>query len=600
MCGISGVVDIQGRLDREIVRTAVERMTRHLIHRGPDGRGFWESSNGNICIGHTRLSIVDLSAGSSQPMVDPTNRYVLSFNGELYNYKKLRAELEAEGQRFSTSGDTEVFLRALSTWGPYKFLRRADGMFAAALFDQYDGTLTLMRDLAGEKPLFFSTDRGVIRFASELRALEASCEVSLEIDVDSVFLYLLLRYVPAPFSMFKGVEKLEAGYFVQFFSDGRIRRKRYGEFQIQPLLPFSESAYRRVVDEFEEAFVESLASRMVADVPIGLFLSGGIDSTLCAVLAKRRLGVDLRSFSIGIEGDSKSEHIVAQHTARLLGIENKTLMVSKDDFDRALISGFAIQDEPNGDRSCPLTLLLSQFARKDVTVAIGGDGGDELFGGYTRYQSIDSEINDARFAAPLNMLLCYLQTRLSVFSVPVLLNMFKDHNRRALDFLEKVSFNFLPPLQREVSVRVLDFRTYLPGAVLSKVDRLSMSSSLEVRTPFFHPKILMMAGMLSIRYLSRGAERKPILRDIIRRFGHENVAALPKTGFGTPPSLMQRSIKTYDRIRQASLESKRVTALFEEVPGLESLFAESHTYGANAFHAETALRAWLGNRPTKH
>jgi asparagine synthase (glutamine-hydrolysing) len=595
MCGISGIFDFGRSLEKGSIRRIVESMNRSLIHRGPDGRGVWSNDDGMVCFGHTRLSIVDPTVDSSQPMLDPTGRYSLTFNGELYNYKVLRTKLEALGEIFRTQGDTEVFLRGLIVWGAEEFSRKADGMFAAAIFDNVEKKLTLIRDVAGEKPLYFSHQHGVITFASELRAFFVDRIMRFEIDSDAMFLYLLLRYVPAPFSIVKGICKLEAGHIQHFFQDGRTQKIRYSEFQIQTLIPFSENGYNKVLDEIQEALASSLASRIVADVPVGLFLSGGIDSTLCAVLAKRNLGVDLESFSVGIEGDPKSEHIIAGKTASMLNIRNHTIVVSKAMFESALVSVCNVLDEPNGDRSCPLTLALSQFARRTVTVAIGGDGGDELFGGYTRYQGIDQDINDSRYSSPLSMLFAYLQTRLNVFPVPELLRVFKGHNERAIGFLELLSLQFLPPVSRGVSVRTLDFKSYLPGSVLAKVDRLSMSASLEVRTPFFHPKILVMAGMLSPRYLSRGSENKPVLRDILRRFGYSNVASMGKIGFGAPPFLMQASIKKYLEIRKNSFEQVRGIEIFRRIDGLSQLLESSLSFGANALHADTVFRGWLAN-----
>jgi asparagine synthase (glutamine-hydrolysing) len=563
MCGISGLVNKKQLLTAPECTKLINRANIHLEHRGPDGKGVWLSADAKVALGHTRLSILDLSNSADQPMQDVTQRYTLTYNGELYNYIELREFLKNNFKiKFNSTGDTEVFLQGLICLGVEKFLSLADGMFAASFYDKEKNELYLMRDRAGEKPLYYFNEEELFAFASELKPL-IELKNNPAIDESSLYLYLLLRYVPAPHSIIKDIFKLEAGHFARYdlnthtFSSYPYFSWEQDPDQFQP----SIENFNKTIVTIEEQLIESLRHRLLSDVPVGFFLSGGIDSSLCAALAKQHFGTEINSYTVQFENDPDSEHEVSEKTSKLLGLNHHNRFITISELQDRSKSIIQAMDEPNGDRSCIPTFLLAEFARRDVKVAIGGDGGDELFGGYSRYANINNSLSPHTYTTPLNTLFAYYSYLLPVFGAQEAQRLLGHVPNPALQHLESLSLLLTPPLNIEQSIRFVDFREYLPGSVLSKVDRMSMLSSLEVRTPFFSRSLLNTSSRLPVEFLSQQGNSKIILRHIAKRNKLDHLSSLKKRGFGMPAAFLlgdneklnQRFINSVESIKRSPL-----------------------------------------------
>jgi asparagine synthase (glutamine-hydrolysing) len=529
-------------------------------------------------------------------MVDDENRLVISYNGELYNYKAIRAHLEKQfGERFSGSSDTEVFLKGVKRLGLERFLQIADGMFAAAIWDENEKNLTLIRDRAGEKPLCYALQGDGLFFASEIKPLAKGLGAPPMLDESALYFYFLLRYVPAPFSIFKGMNKVPPGHYVRFRAGSTPEVIPYFSWdpassEISP----NQKNYDAVIAQTEKLLVESLAGRLMSDVPLGFFLSGGVDSTLTAALVRKHFGIPINTYTIAFEGDPESEHQVSAQTAKVIGSRHVTRTLGLAELEEVSSGFIGRMDEPNGDRSCVPTYLLCRHARTEVTVALGGDGGDELFAGYGRYQGLKERLNESRFPRSLDAAYAYFQGSLPVFGVDGAASATHGVPALALEHLKSWATHLFPPANPEMAVRHFDFVSYLPGAVLSKVDRMSMLSSLEVRTPFFSPALLQLASSLPYLFLYQGSRLKPVLRDLSKKIGLGHVADLPKKGFGMPAAFLQ--------LNQESLGARagRALAVLDSSPlvppTLEGLGSRIRTLAGangNTVWATIVLGEWL-------
>ena len=404
-----------------------------------------------------------------------------------------------------------------------------------------------------------------------------------------------MRYVPAPHTILEGFYKLKPGHYIcHEINSSSVSQIPYFSWDPHASeVPPTQKNYAEVVKATEAFLIKSLESRLMSDVPLGFFLSGGIDSTLCAALIKKYFGKDIHSYSIGFEGDSTSEHGIAEKTASIIGARHSTQILKKSELFSHSINYIKSLDEPNGDRSCVPMYLLCKHARSEVTVALGGDGGDELFAGYSRYPGLNKMINDGSFYCPLDSLKAYFSDRLPVFgfqSTPI----FGELHSEAKLFFSSLAAHLYPPSNAEQSIRFVDFNSYLPGAVLSKVDRMSMQVSLEVRTPFFSLQLLDLASRLPYEFLFRGTEMKPVLRDICRKIGLSHVADLPKKGFGMPAEfLSQNKEELAMRAKNAlnSLNSSKMIPMDNFGTKL-STFAGANM---NSLWATIVLGEWFAN-----
>ncbi len=588
MCGIAGLYDSASSPDK--LRENLAHMTGSLAHRGPDSDGLWLDPQGGLGLGHRRLAIIDLSEKGAQPMASPGGRYMIVFNGEIYNYIDIRRELEQEGQRFISHSDTEVLLAGAEHWGLKKTLEKCSGMFALALWDKKERNLHLARDRIGKKPLYFGYRDGKFAFCSELKALHALKTLSLEIDRDSLALFLRQNYIPAPWSVYKGVYKLPPGHIASLplnetadWSEASLFQKTEPYWTAKntarkglanPLRGGEEEALNRL----DAVLTKAVTERMIADVPLGAFLSGGIDSSLVvSIMARQGAGARPKTFSIGYDEQAFNEARYAKNVARHLGTDHTELYLRPDDALDVLSPLPEIYDEPFADPSQIPTWHVSRLARGKVTVALSGDGGDESFFGYRRY--IESRNLKNLFSVmpgPLKPLLGKALLRLpeerwdELFS-SLRLNSLSSHirgrrmhalagllsQRSAEDFYEWLMADWKEPLDLvtgaahrsrhfdaydtrslkcKFTARMMlhDQLNYLPDDNLVKVDRASMAHALEVRCPLLDHRVIELAWRIPFALKYRDGHGKYILRRLLERYLPVELFNRPKQGFAVP------------------------------------------------------------------
>ena len=597
MCGIAGWIGKKNKLFDQINQkeNAVKKILDQQSYRGPDAEGIYSDVKSAVVMGHNRLSIIDLSETGSQPMVSKEGRWIISYNGELYNYVHLRKKLEEKFFiDFQGESDTEVFLNGIIHFGIDEFLRMADGMFAAAIYDKQKEELFLMRDRVGEKPLFYYHNGDELYFASELKSLTRGMPINNEADMSGLQLYMLLRYVPAPYTIIKNIFKLQEGHYLRFRVGDDLQQIPYYSWDPNASqIPPTKENYNQVVKATESLLLKSLEARLMSDVPLGFFLSGGIDSTLCAALIRKYFGKEINTYTIGFEADGSSEHPVAEKTASIIGSKHRTQILRQSELNFYSREFIRRLDEPNGDRSCVPTYLLCKHAKSEVTVALGGDGGDELFSGYSRYPGLNKSFGHGSFYNPKEILKAYYSNRLPVFGMSSL-SIFETVADGVDLFFDSLSTNLYPPMNTEEAIRFVDFKSYLPGAVLSKVDRMSMLVSLEVRTPFFSPAILELASRLPHEFLYRGSEMKPILRDICRKIGLSHIADLPKKGFGMPQDFLNNTKE--ELVKRAGIALKKLDDC-ESIPieRFGSLLSSHAGNNMNSLWASIVLGEWFAD-----
>jgi asparagine synthase (glutamine-hydrolysing) len=574
MCGIAGFMDLERRSGTQELEALGRAMAATLTHRGPDANGLWSDAEAGVVLGHTRLSIVDLSAAGAQPMASSCGACVITYNGELYNAGELRPELEARGRSFKGHSDTEVLVEAIAEWGMRATVERLIGMFAFALWDRRTRRLSLVRDRLGIKPLYWGRQNGRLVFASELKALEALPAWRPELNRDALAAYLRLAYVPAPHSIYRGIHKLEPGHVTTIVADGHVETSAFWSLEdavergkANPL----DMGDAEACDALESLLGDAVGRRLIADVPLGAFLSGGIDSSVIAAMMRTRSNATVRTYSIGFKEEGFDEAPHARAVAVHLGTEHTELYVSPAEAQEVIPNLPSIYDEPFADSSQIPTYLLSKLTREHVTVALSGDGGDELFAGYTRHRFARVA---SKVPAPLGRVLACglgvagpaLWDRLfralparrrpslgtdKMHKAAALFSAGGEHGYRSLvsawdapeaivrqaDELKGPIFDAeiaraLPdPLDR---MQYLDTLTYLPDDILTKVDRASMAVALEVRVPILDHRIVEFAWQLPTRFKMRLGKGKWLLRQVLYRHMPKHLVERPKTGFAVP------------------------------------------------------------------
>lgn len=579
MCGIAGLIDVAGRLGLQELRGGALAMSAAILHRGPDAGGVWADAACGIAFAHRRLSVVDLSPAGAQPMVSHSGRYVIVFNGEIYNYRALRAALPPVVWRGHS--DTEVMLEAIEVWGLNEALRRAVGMYAFALWDARERALFLVRDRLGEKPLYYGMSGQTLVFGSELKALAASPGWQAEIDRDALDDYTRHGVIHAPRSIYRNVKKLPAAAWlrIDLKNAGRVLEllpHRYWSLEEIASRPPAPGNDVDLTGQLEDLLKQAVAGQMVADVPVGAFLSGGVDSSLIAALMQAQANAPIKTFSIGFHEAQYNEAGHAKAVASHLRTDHTELYVTPEQA-RAVIPRLPnMFDEPFGDSSQIPTYLVAQLARSHVTVSLSGDGGDELFGGYNRYFWAE------RYWARMHSTPAWLRN-LGVIGVRALPPAAWDAVWRLLpqraqlaqpgDKLYKLAglaqarngreaYAWLIAQQRERGSLVLganapgpagahalwnqpgrrladnmmlaDAQGYLPDDILVKVDRATMAVSLEARTPFLDHRVAEFAFQLPIAQKIRGTAGKWLLRQVLYRYVPPALIDRPKMGFGVP------------------------------------------------------------------
>lgn len=590
MCGFSGMLGAEWAPDEDAIRTTLARMTGRLAHRGPDGEGWWIDASAGIALGHRRLAIVELSEAGSQPMHSAGGRYVLSYNGEIYNHLELRKELAAEGSEPPWRGhsDTETLLGCIEAWGVDRSLAKTIGMFAFALWDRSTRVLTLARDRLGEKPLYYGWSAGgntpTFLFGSELGSFRAHPCFDADIDRGSLSLLMRHGYIPAPYSIYRSFRKLPPGCTATVSLQQREPRIRTYWSGTAAAKQGVENRYcggpDEAVDALERLLLDAVGRQMVADVPLGAFLSGGVDSSAVVALMQMQSARPIRTFSIGFNEKQFNEADHAKAVAHHLGTDHVELYVTAADAMAVVPRLSTIYDEPFADSSQIPTYLVSQLARRHVTVALSGDGGDELFGGYTRYHltdsiwrylsrvprvarlgaaraitSISSESWSAAAAAVSGLLparislprlgqkmhrgAAVLGSRSSGELYYGLISSWRSPEDLVVGGKEpptslrgdEPNLDGLSDIERMMA---LDLITYLPGDILAKVDRASMAVSLESRVPMLDHRIVEFAASLPMEYKLRDGQSKWALRQVLYRRVPKALIERPKMGFGVP------------------------------------------------------------------
>lgn len=584
MCGLTGLWAAPGEWTESATAEVLARMDAQLAHRGPDGQGAWINMSDGVALAHRRLAILDLSDAGKQPMESASGRYVITYNGEVYNYPQLAAELQAIGHTFRGHSDTEVMLAAIEQWGIEHSLSRFNGMFAFAVWDRNDRVLWLARDRLGKKPLYYAVCGTAILFGSQLRSLMASGRVGR--NVDALALSELLRYgfISAPRTALRGARKLRPGFAMH------VRRSASGELLVResaywqaPAIPPGAPRIRPYQDAkamLRTLLHDAVRMRLISDVPIGAFLSGGIDSSLVTALMQASSTLPVRTFTIGFEHAEFDEADHAAAVARHLGTDHTEARFSQTDLLNLVPELPAAFDEPFGDSSQLPTMLLSQLARRHVTVVLSGDGGDELFGGYRRYQRFhqiwrwraglgsrtrgclaDVLHAASRGVAWLNSDTVEQLVRRSPGSVRL-----SQQIDKVADFLdapgkvciyERLMSNgvepeiLIPGLAPQWKpgwtssapdgvvgefewMMLIDQNWYLPDDILVKVDRASMFSSLEARAPLLDYRVAELAAQFPEEFKVSTGVGKRILTDLAREFIPSELLDRPKQGFGAP------------------------------------------------------------------
>lgn len=565
MCGIAGIADNN--------KTLIDAMLNAISHRGPDDQGAWYAPNTQLTLGHRRLSIVDLTAAGHQPMVSHCNRYVLTYNGEIYNYRVLKKEIEQlkPFTVWKSTSDTEVLLAGIEIWGLKDCLSKIDGMFAFALFDLQNRTLALARDSFGEKPVFFSWVKNKFAFASQLKALESLDGFNKDLNAGTVKQHLYTGYSKGANTFYNTTYKLPAGRYIELKEAELFkplnRSEVHNRLQKYTLPAQTYTANKDIVDVIQDRLSANVQSRLAADVPVGVFLSGGIDSSLITAISQELTNGTIQTFTIGFQDQLYDEAPYAEKVAEYLRTNHHTLYIREEDVLSRILNLHKIIDEPFGDTSIIPTSFLCEFARKKVKVALTGDGGDELFGGYTRYiigleiskfwallpdkakqkfSNIDTFLFNNRTAilqqkilpASLVVKANRMLHRLSARNINDLIQSFIGANCLSTsehplcsnrNHYEK--FNPTTIIQKMMEH---DQNMYLSDNILVKADRSSMAFGLETRSPFLSSSLLEISRGLKNDQLIKHSEGKILLRQLLGKYLPNHLFDRPKSGFSPP------------------------------------------------------------------
>ena len=585
MCGIVGFWRNTSDQTTDWLEETALTMANTLVHRGPDDSGTWVDPGIGIAFGHRRLSIIDVSKAGHQPMVSSDGRYVITYNGEIYNFRELRQELEKKGHSFLGHSDTEVMLASFVEWGIIVSLERFNGMFAFSVWDRRDRLLWLARDRIGEKPLYYGVQNGTLFFASELKAIRAYPKFKPEIDHNALASFLRFSYVPAPWSIYRGILKLLPGHFIQIKSpDENHESEPY--WSLESVVkkghqnPFSGSN-EEAVNELEKCLKKTVSSRMVSDVPLGAFLSGGIDSSTIVALMQSQSDRPVNTFTIGFHEQEFNEAVYAKKVAEHLGTNHTELYINPQEAMDIIPKLPEIYDEPFADSSQIPTHLISVLARKHVKVSLSGDGGDELFAGYNRYliaerfwkmagripntlknrtadfvsrisrESIERVYGKIENSLPRKMKvsqptekLYKLARVLRATSTPQavykrIVSIIHAPEELLTSGNELTTKHDSETLWQEIDNTVLtmvylDLMTYHPDDILQKVDRAAMSVSLETRVPYLDHNLVEFIMRLPLDMKISKGSSKWILRQVLYRYLPKELVERPKMGFAVP------------------------------------------------------------------
>ena len=624
MCGLAGFWSVGHNASHHSGgEEIVGRMTTAIAHRGPDDTGLWSDKDAGLFLGHRRLAILDVSAAGHQPMQSHCGRYVLAYNGEIYNHLQIRKDIESMsgGIQWRGTSDTETILAACSAWGFEKTLDKLNGMFAIVLWDRQENSLHLARDRMGEKPLYYGCIGNTLIFGSELKALRQHPSWQGEIDRDALAQYLRLTHVAPPSSIFKNIRKLLPGHTLSFTGDFSSEVEQQCYWSLSAIASDSKRVYAEankssLIDELETRLAKSVGSRMIADVPLGAFLSGGYDSSLVVAMMCKHSSQSVKTFTIGFEDESFNEAPHAKKVAEHLGTDHTELYLSSKDALDIIPLLPQFWDEPFADSSQIPTYLVSRLTRDSVTVALSGDGGDELFGGYSRYikaQQVWAKLN--RFPSPVRELLAGISGVVarpmadqlakldSALTSKLVQNLdranelgglfasgsrdqlyshmvchWEDPESIVIGSRETASLmadpSSLPPLPDYLDrMMLLDMLAYLPNDILTKVDRASMAVSLESRAPLLDHELVEFAWTISPELRIHNGVGKWPLREVTHRYLPEELMHRPKMGFGIPiHGFLRNELRSWaddllsvDRLeRQGYFNAEKIAQMWKE------------------------------------
>lgn len=625
MCGLTGFLLSKSLKSENSLYEYLTKMTNSLKHRGPDASGFWYCTDSNIFLGHRRLSIIDLSSNGEQPMHSNNNRFVMVFNGEIYNYRKLKLELMKNFDiKFKNNTDTQVLLESINSYGLDKALRKIEGMFAFALWDKTEKCLFLVRDRIGKKPLYWGRCNEGIIFGSEIKSILKYDNFNKSLDQKSISAFLKFSYINSPNTIFKNISKIEPGHYIKFINN-KLEKTQYWN-----LNHFIKKKKNIKTDSLIESEVENLiedatVKRLVSDVPLGIMLSGGIDSSLITALAQKNFKSKLKTFSVKFEEKEFDESGFAREIAKILGTEHHEIDIGDFSIKRIIDEIPRIYDEPFADSSQIPTFLISQELKKSVTVALSGDGGDEIFCGYSRYFWASNFSALSKFISPKilkiisNSINLVSSRKINMFTRFLNIGTFPpqlgDRLKKIAKILHcnsdnqiystlvsqtdpnkyfKIQYNhekeidlntFPGSYNIQEAMQYIDIKTYLPGDILVKVDRASMANGLEVRSPFLDHRIVEYAlENLSNKQKIQWGKGKFILRKILSKYLPKKLINRPKMGFGVPLSNWLRN-ELRDWMLDTLEENKIKNQGFLNHNNIKNLII-SHLKGSHNHHYE--------------
>ena len=580
MCGLTGFWDSRAQLSRANSLQIVREMSLQVERRGPDSQGVWCDESVGIALGHQRLSIVDLSPAGHQPMVSYSGYSVLIYNGEIFNTAELRAELITQGIIFKSASDTEVILEGCEYWGVEATCKRLIGMFAFALWDRQARELVLVRDRLGIKPLYWGFQGQTLFFGSQLKSFSKHPDWKPKIDLEAQRAYFRTNYIPAPVSIYQNIHKLKPGCFLKINSERQVHETCFWNLK--------KTNQVLIEDPIEQVHVllrDAVKRRMVADVPLGAFLSGGIDSSTIVALMQSQSEKPIKTFSIGSHEKAYDESDQAAKIAQHLGTEHYSWRISDSEAQEVIPKLSEFYDEPFGDASQIPTYLVSKLARQHVTVSLSGDGGDELFGGYNRYwvghkywpwaKKIPAGLRNLGALALKQYPAGRLGEKLYKFGYWLSArderefyqrSVYQWEDKEPIAGLEFDSNNFVKSMQRA------DLLTYLPDDILAKVDRASMAVSLEARVPFLDHRVVELAMSLPLEAKIHDGQTKWILRRILEKYVPSQLMNTKKMGFGIPIDVWLRgalrdwaeNLLLKENLEKSGLDVKRIRQKWDE------------------------------------
>lgn len=632
MCGVAGIFS-----EKYLSLDSVDPMVNTLTHRGPNDSGKFLSNNKKLVLGHSRLSIIDLSKNGHQPMLSHSSRYIISYNGEIYNFKHLKKELQRFNSniKFNGNSDTEVLVNYIEAFGIKKSLNDIKGMFSFALWDNKEEELILARDIAGEKPLYYGYINGNLYFASELKAIKEK-EKNLAINHDAVRLMLKYNCIPSPYSIYKDIYKVDPASFCRFKSPSlKPKIERY----FSPEIKFGDNSKEEYLNRFEELLDNSVRSQMVSDVPIGSFLSGGVDSSIISYFMQKNSNKPINTFSIGFKENSYNEAPFAKKIAEAIGTNHHELYIDDEDMRDFIHKIPDIYCEPFSDSSQIPTYFVSKFAKQSVTVALTGDAGDELFGGYNRYLFAKKYWKQIQISPNMinksisNFLLSVSSNNIEKISKKIFkildkripsdfggkvhkfakslaaqtLNQYHDintthWNENANIYHDK---NFqMPELYRDRNeinnvedMLLADFYGYLHDDNLCKVDRASMSVSLETRVPFLDKDIINFAYSVPFDLKINSNETKFLLKELLFKKVPRNLFERPKAGFAIPiHKWMRHDISDWiEHILDLNLEDEEIID-YKKIKNVWNEFKNGNNSYTYQLWDILMLRSWLAKQ----